>query len=253
MKSRLNSLLFLLLLAFLSPDSSRADAPTRQLVYDIAVAGRPVGTRTATITTDSRGGADERVIESFTDIDGMVGPVRFSYKQRLTAFAGEGPASFHAVISENGDAREVQGQWSPAGWTVTLVGGGRARTWQAPPHRIDISTIDLVDPGNRRPLPRFDSVRVLSTETGDVWEGDVEPLGPSEVEIGGRKVPVDGVSWLSPEGRVSFYYDAEGWLVRYETRIMGIKVSSTLRQPPPPGPDEFPVRIGLARVDVIDL
>jgi hypothetical protein len=193
------------------------------------------------------------MLESFTDIDAQVGPVHVVYKQRLTGFAATGPASFHSVIQENGEALEVQARWGHDAWTVTVVDRRASRTTDYPTAQLDLSTVDLIDPGSRYSISRMTSARVLSAETGDIWEGDVSPMGTKEMALAGRHVTVDGFVWMSPEGRSEFWYSGEGYLVQYNMRLLGFRVEGTLIAAPPLGPDEFAVGLGAAQVDVSTL
>lgn len=224
-----------------------------KLVWKLRAGGMDVGTRSATIKLIDANGTTERIIESFTDVRGKVGPVDLSYQQRLTAFAADEPAAFQSVIRENGVAREIQGRWGGNGWTIVIVDGKRVRSWEAPVQRIQMSTADLMDPLSRVPLFRYTKANVLSTETGDVWEGTIEPLEPAMLRIGDQDVSVSGVAWESPEGRVVFWYDVEGWLVKYQTRVLGVLVEGTLTAAPPRGADAFDSLIAPAVVGEQDL
>jgi hypothetical protein len=42
-------------------------------------------------------------------------------------------------------------------------------------------------------------------------------------------------------------------MVKYATRVMGMKVEGVLTTPPPAGPDAFPVRAGPSGVEVESL
>jgi hypothetical protein len=225
----------------------------QELVYEIRVGNQTVGTREVKVRMEDIEGDRGRFIESFTDIGGQVGPVLFSYQQRLTGFSTDTPASFHSVINENGLKQEVQGRWTSAGWTVTIVDSRESRTFDHPASWVDLSTVDLIDPGTKYVLGRYDNVKVLSAETGDIWEGGVSPIGTKTLTLSGRDVVVDGVSWASPEGRTEFWYNAEGHLVQYNMRLLGFRVEGTLKSPPPPGADEFRVATGSASVEEVSL
>ncbi len=223
------------------------------LTWTVTVAGKAVGERTLEVVEAGRPGRTVRVLDMRTTLDGSVVGQPLDYRQRIDGVAGRTPASFHAVIVEAGEPRELQAQYSTIGWTITRVDRRQSTTVDADAGRIAMSTVDLFDPGNRTPLGRFETVGMLSAETGDVWEGKVEPLGHRTVTIAGQKVGVDGWSWTTPEGKHEFWYDPQGVLVRYATRVLGIKVEGLLTAPPPPGPDDFPVRAGRADVDIEDL
>ncbi|HMV67548.1 MAG TPA: DUF6134 family protein [Myxococcota bacterium] len=227
--------------------------PDRTLTWEVHVGSATIGTRTASVHYQVERGKLVRIVESWTDLQGSVGPVSFSWQQRLTLWGGSDPAAFHSVIKENGTPREVQGRWDPMGWTITTVDPRAVATRDVPSRFVDLSTADLIDPGSRYSLFRLGTAHILSAETGDVWEGPVETIGTKELTIGGQKVPVEGVSWVSPEGRTEFWYNSEGWLVQYRMRVLGYEVEGVLREPPPPGVDEFPVIMGGAKLQVTPL
>lgn len=233
--------------------SATAATTEHQLQWELRVGGQRVGTRNATVKLIPVEGDVQRIIETWTELNGTLGPMDVHYKQRMTIFGERDPSSFHAVMDENGEPREVQARWGPAGWTVTVADRRRSRTFDAPIQRIDLSTADLLDPLSRVPLAHFDFARVLSAETGDVWEGAVQKLGPSTLEIAGKRIPVTGVAWTSPEGRSAFYYSNEGYLVQYQMRLYGFVIEGTLTSPPPPGLDDFPLGVGTGRVDEAEL
>lgn len=225
----------------------------QRVTWDLLLDGHKVGTRSATVTTERRGDATTRVIESTTAVNASVGPVSLSWRQRLTSVADRVPASFQSKLDENGDPRQVQVRWESEGWSVSQADAKGSRTQVVAPYQIDLSTADLIDPGSRWRLDRYTHVKVLSAETGDIWEGPVESLGSSTVEVGSTPVAVDGWAWTSPEGRSTFWYSDDGWLVHYEMRLLGHKLEGILTQAPPPGPDAFPVSTGSPKVDVLDL
>lgn len=235
-------LTWLLLLA--TPLVAHADESPiepHELNWEIRAGGAVIGTRRATVKYQPSAGDVSRIVESWTDIRGRVGPIDVDFQQRLTMFASNGPGSFHAVIDEDAVPREVQARRSSGGWTVSVADEKRVRTWTAPDHQIDLSTADLFDPLTRVPISGFENARVLSAETGDLWEGTVEALGTDTVTIDGARVPVTGTAWNSPEGRNEFWFSSEGFLVRYQVRVVGFVVDAILIDPPPRGADEFPV------------
>ncbi len=225
---------------------------TQDLAWDIHYQGRPVGERTLTVRHIEEDRGTRRMIQSLTELDGRSAGLPYTYRQRLTAHAGRQPASFFSSISDNGDAREIQGRLSGGRWTVSVVDGGRARTWELAGAQLDLSTADLFDPGSRVPLSGFETVKVLSAETGDIWEQRIERLGPSEIEIGGETVHVDGFRARGGPGRSMFWYTPSGVLVRYVYTWLGRELEAVLREPPPRSVDEVPVR-GPGRIEAIEL
>ncbi|MFT4628167.1 MAG: hypothetical protein ACI8PZ_006862 [Myxococcota bacterium] len=229
-------------------------AEPHQLTWDVTVKGQPLGKREATIKYAEGDLGMRRIIESWTELDGQVGPIRVRYRQRLTAHAvSREPASFQSVIDENGALREVQGRWTASGWMVTVTGDGRSRTVEMPLDRIDLSTADLVDPATSFVLAHYETARILSAETGEVAAGPITELGISELTIAGEPVQVTGYGWDNPQGRSTFYYSPDGFLVRYETQILGIPMVAVLNAPPPGGVDDFPVGISPPAVEELPL
>jgi len=215
---------------------------TQELAWDVMLHGKVVGERTLLVKYVQENEGMRRILEGETEIDTSVAGFPFTWRQRFTATAADrAPAAFASVVQDNGEAREVQGRLAGGFWMVSLVEGGRARSWELNGNEIQLSTADLFDPGTYVPLDKFDTAKMLSAETGDVWEQRVERLGPSTITIAGQPVPVDGVAIEPPQGRASFYYTSDGVLVRYEYRWMGQVLEAVLRDPPPPGVDDAPV------------
>jgi hypothetical protein len=225
----------------------------QQLRWDLSVEGQSIGHRDLKIKFIPSQGEMLRIVESWTELEGAIGPVELRYRQRLTAHASNEPASFHAVIDQNGSPSEVQARYTVNGWWVTVADAGRSRTVDVPVNRIDLSTADLIDPESRVALSRFEKVRLLSAETGDIWEGAVRDLGASEVRVADQNIPVQGYAWDGPQGTSKFYYSDEGYLVRYHMKMSGFGMEGVLAGPPPGGIDEFSVAVGRASVEEIDL
>ena len=230
-------------------------AETQQsLTWDLMVQGRPVGTRKVTIKYVSEGVATRRILEAFTDIDGQLGPIRARYRQRMTAHVAPGePASFHSVVEENGRLMEIQGRWTPSVWMVTTTADRRSRSVDYPLDAVNLSTADLMDPYSQVSLDRLSNARVLSAESGDVFQGPVVSLGVEELSIAGTPVQVSGYQWTSPQGASSFWYSTDGFLVKYQTQVLGVTLDAVLHAPPPGGSDDFPVAAAGASLDVSDL
>jgi hypothetical protein len=241
----------------LSLAASAAAQSENKLVWELSVKGAPVGTREVTVRTmhgTAEGEDGSRVLESFTDLSGQVGPMRVRWRQRLTAHIdAREPASFTSVVDQNGTTLEIQGRWTPDNWIVTTTTNGRPRTTEMPLARVDISTADLLDPATRYPFAHFTELRILSAESGEVLTGPVERLGVSEVTVQGTPIQVTGYAWTSTKGRSEFKFSADGFLVAYRTQLFGVDLEAVLRDPPPGGSDDFPVSARGARVDAVDL
>lgn len=224
------------------------------LVWVLTVKGQVVGSRDLTVRYLEADGGTSRALESYTDIDGTVGPLKVRWRQRLSAHIdAREPASFTSVVDQNGQIVEVQGRWTPSHWAITTTSGGRSRTSEMPTTRVDLSTVDLMDPYTLLPLAHFRQAQVLSPETGEVLTGPVESLGVSELRVKNEPIQVTGYAWTSTTGRSEFYYSADGYLVRYKTQLLGVELEAVLKDPPPGGVDDFPVAAARPVVESTDL
>lgn len=229
-------------------------ADQHTLTWDLFIEDQEVGRRSLTVKYMPSDRGVRRILEAWTEVDGQVGAYRIRFRQRMTGHAeGREPAAFQSVVDENGSAREIQGRWTPSGWLVTNLSDGRARTVEMPLDRIDISTTDLLDPGTSWSLSRFETLRLLSAETGSVERGEVEQLGRSQIKIGGSPVQVSGYAWDGPQGRSLYYFGMDGYLVRSETPMFGVNVIAQLTRRPPGGPDDFPVPNTVPKVEHLPL
>ncbi|TNE83999.1 MAG: hypothetical protein EP330_31020 [Deltaproteobacteria bacterium] len=221
--------------------SFAAEPTTVELTWSLSLGDQAIGERTATIKTRDAERGSRRVIEVLTDVDAEVAGMKLTYDQRLTAHAGTGPASFHSVLRDNGKPREIQGRSNFSGWTVTVVESSDTRTWDLPSTKIDLSTADLLDPQSQVALDRFSQVKLLSAETGDVFTVEIEPLGPSTVDLGSAKVDVIGYALHGGPGTTKVFYSSSGYLVRHETRLLGKSIVATLTGAPPVSADDAPL------------
>jgi len=242
----------LLSLLLLAP-AAFADDVKQEFVWDIHLDGQKVGERSMTVKYLPDENGTRRVIESLTHIDATAKGVPYTFEQRLTAHAGDDPASFHSVVKDNGTPREIQGRYSPIGWTVTVVERGRTRTWDMEATQIDISSADLLDPETRVPLSGYENVQLLSVETGAVMTGEVVNSGASDLDIGGTKVPTNKIAWQADTGNTTLYYTSDGVLVSYEMAILGKSLIAKLRELPPPGVDDAPLMNASAGITETDL
>lgn len=240
------------MLLLLTLPAALAGPPT-SLTWDLTLNGKLIGQRTLEMTTEDLGGVEMRTLQAETHVDARVFGIPFAYDQKLTANADVGPASFIGVTRQAGAVSEVQGRRSGGGWLLSVTSEDRTRSYDLDGDDVDLSTADLLDPRSHVPLSRFQTAKVLSVETGEVLTGAVEPLGPDEILIDGTAVPVEGYRWTTDQGPGTFWYTSEGWLVRFESKVLGQKVAGTLSKAPPSGPDDAPVDVFGPALQATDL
>jgi hypothetical protein len=222
--------------------------------WDITFLGQPIGEHTLDVSYDQTEEGLERVFRSTTHIDAR--PVDFEYLHDsvVAARAGGGPASFNATVTINGATSASELRWDHNGLFLSQIDArGRATTRTLPTDAVDLSTADLFDPLSKVPLTRFDSVTVISAETGDLWSSRVRRLGPSEVAVEGTGMLVEGVVLHPPEGRTALFYNTVGVPLRYEYYVEGRLFEAVLRHLPPPGIDEQPVPEGRPPIEAVEL
>jgi hypothetical protein len=239
--------LFVFLLGF-----AQAEENSQRLTWDLEVDGQHVGRRIVAIR-DVQGRFQRRTMEVWTEVNATTLGSRFSYKQRLTASIAGGPAAFHSVVTQSGRPKEIQGRRAGLGWQISVVAKGRARSWALDADAVDLSTVDLFNPNSRVHLTRLKYAKLLSAETGDILEGEIQSLGSSRLFVGGQSVQVQGYRLQSDTTQATFFFTAEGLLVRYETYLVGLPLSGTLSTAPPPGADEFPVAFGPGQITETNL
>jgi len=222
--------------------------------WDITFLGRPIGEQTLEVTYERTEEGFERVFRRTTHIDARAVDFDYVDDSVVAARARSGPASFNATEVINGATSSSELRWDHNGLFLTQIDErGRATTRTLPPNAADLSTADLFDPMSHVPLTRFDSVTVVSAETGELWSSPVRRLGPSEVSIEGTDLLVEGVVLHPPEGRTALFYNTVGVPIRYEYYVEGRLFEAVLRHLPPPGIDEQPVPRGRPEIRSVDL
>lgn len=232
---------------------AQAEDLTQDLAWTLSIGDTAVGERTLSVRYTPTEGGYRRVLEAKTEIDASAAGIPFTYRQRITAHAHDRPASFHSVVEDNGEPREIQGRLVSGGWMVTVVDQGRSRSWDLPSSKLQASTADLFDPMTNVPLTGFSELDMLSAETGEVWHLSVERLGPDTVEIAGVEVPVEGVAMMPPEGKWELWYTTDGVLVKQRYKWLGRTLEAKLKSPPPVGVDDAPVIVSGPEVEEVEL
>lgn len=226
--------------AFAEPPAA---GPELGVIWGLTVEGEPVGTREVRVRYEGETGRRVRIVESFTELaGGKAKKDRFAFRERLTASSHEGfPASFHAVSEADGAGREVQARFGEGVWHVNLADGAGEQTFTVAANRIDLSTVDLLDPESDRHLAQYDQVRILFADLGRVLDGQVAALGASPVSVGGETILAEGFELRTDEGAWRYWYASNGFLLRYEEPRLGRVVVGTMIGSAPRAIDEFQV------------
>ena len=232
-----------------------SDRPGQSLTWELTVDGVHVGWRQVSVHWAD---AEHRVFTGHTSLDGRRledrGLRRLRYEQHLSANSQQGrPASFTSVIDAGRGQREIQGRRTGITWTITVIDGGEARTHSLAHTRVDLSTVDLMDPEAERGLSGRTKAQVLLTETGKIEQGVVRALGAQAVLVAEERVVTDRYEWVTSQGVYRFWYAPNGWLVRWEAPMFGVQVHGELVGEAPRGTDEFPVPPAAGPIDVVDL
>lgn len=230
--------------------------PEMGVIWGLTVDGKPVGTREVVVRTKSFAQEQVRFVESFTDLrltdDDRKTP-DVTFRQRLTANSQDGrPASFTAVTETNEGTVELQARCTGSRWELVWTKDGATKNLELAAAQVDLSTVDLFDPEADKKLSAFDSARVLVDFVGRTASGPVTPLGPTDVSIGGELITTEGFRWDSELGDMRFWYAANGFLVRYELPLAGVRVTATMLGSAPRPLDDFQVPV-VPVVEAVDL
>ncbi|MBX2801669.1 MAG: hypothetical protein KTR31_28585 [Myxococcales bacterium] len=222
-------------------------APESTFSWQLSVDGQPVGTRHVRIHTEGPGTSPMRFVEAFTTWE-TLGTKRSveppSYQHRLTASGPVGePASFHSTQRIDGRASEVQARYTPMGWRVTGTGlpGPDERILRG--DRVDLTTVDLLDPHALARLQDFDQLRLLDATTGAVTTFTVVSMGPRQVTVGDDTVWTDGWELRTAETSWRLHLTTAGLMVRLDAPLGSRRVVAELLGPLPRPADDFQVEL----------
>ncbi len=207
-------------------------AEVERYTWDLALEGRTVGQRELTVKYRSDGLQEVRVLETWTELSVSLGRDDFAWTQRMSGMTRAGSATFASAQNDNGWLQEVQAVKKLQGWTVTIAEDGQARVYHLDRDAFDLTSLDLLDPGQGDRLRGRDSLSVLAAETGTVIQGPLALIGEVPVTIDGERLIGTGYRWSTPDGPVELIYGPDGHLLRYALRIGAITVSATLSDPP---------------------
>ncbi len=213
--------------AYAAPsDRSAAPAGDEPLVYDLAVGGARVGTRTVSV----RYAGERRIVEVLTDVE--IAGMRS--RSRSTGVFGPRSNGFTTVVEDSAGRMTVQGaQIAPGRWRLvtTDAAGARERVVDAL-----LTSLHLHDPDASRFLTAGGTVAMLIVETGEVVRGAASAPVEGSVTIGDAPVRVSEVRLQADAGLVSgrFALDGEGNVLRSELGAAGAVLVATARAAPSP-------------------
>ncbi len=228
-----------------SPARAEAPAPvgtpdaSAHRVYDLLLAGKPVGTRDVTVRWRSRGQGGERVVVEAVTGGTLAGvPVA----SRATGVSSRAGTSFTAVAEQGTSRWEVQAReasdrasWRqvlrealPAGARAAST-GRREETVQGP---TVVTTLDLHDEVRGRTLCRPGPVTLLVAETGEHASGvALEPVAV-DLDVAGVSVPATRCEVRMDAGNATFAFDGGGTLLRADLRLFGVPLVVAAREAP---------------------
>ena len=88
-----------MLLVLLASLVHAQEAP-KELAWDLTLNGKSVGQRTLKVRSEQLGDVELRTLQAETRVDASMLGMSFAYRQKLTANADIGPASFISVIEQ---------------------------------------------------------------------------------------------------------------------------------------------------------
>ena len=154
--------------------STVAHAVEQSLVYDLTLAGEPVGSRTIKIRYISPTERDSsaRELESFTEVNMTVAGKGIQYQQHATAKFTDYKTHFVSIVSVNDKNFELQGKSrSNQSWVVHEILPSGVLKQQYSATDVQGISLALFDPGQANKWTEgYQSF--YQVETGDVWSGE---------------------------------------------------------------------------------
>lgn len=214
--------------------STMAHAVEQSLVYDLTLAGEPVGTRTVKIRYISPTERDSsaREIESLTEVNMTIAGKGIEYQQHATAKFTDYKTNFVSIVSINDKNFELQGKSrSNQSWVVheILPSGVLKQEYSA----TDVQGVSLAlfDPGQANKWTEgYQSFYQI--ETGDVWSGEWHSEKETSISNNGEIVHGREARYHSSKGSVVMGWSTEGIVLNWQLKIMGVTLDAALRNLP---------------------
>ena len=234
----------LLALSFGVSAGARAESPappdtSAHRVYDLVLAGKPVGTRDVTVRWRARAeGGTRTVVEVLTRGTFAGTPV----SARATGVSSRAGTSFTAATEQGASLWEVQARETADGASWRRVvrealpagarGASTGRREDTVPGPTVVTTLDLHDEVRGRALCRPGPVTLLVAETGEHMTGVAAEPVSVDVDVAGGSVPATRCEVRMDAGAASFAFDGGGTLLRADLRLFGVPLVIATREAP---------------------
>jgi len=210
---------------------------TQELSYDLVMNGAVVGKRDLTVRYQLPSDyhrAEIRLVEVWTEIDTRVAGVSLSIKNRSSGRMSTATSRFTSSVSINGDVAEYQGVMIDRGdWLMSAVINRTLHTWEHSASEIDLSSLDLFDPGRNHHFSDGQEIRILSAETGQITTCSVSDKGVDMITVEGQQTQVHRWECDAQSGGFELAWSDDGFLLEWKMSIHGQHVSARVRRLPP--------------------
>ena len=208
-------------------------------VYDLVLAGKPVGTRDVTVRWRTRGEGGTRTVVEVLTQGTFAGT---SVTARATGVSSRAGTSFTAAAEQGTSRWEVQAREAADGASWRQVvrealppgarGASTARRDESVPGPTVVTTLDLHDEVRGRALCRPGPVILLVAETGERRTGvAVDPVAV-DLDVAGVAVPATRCEVRMDVGTASFAFDGGGTLLRADLLLFGVPLVIAAREAP---------------------
>ena len=214
--------------------SSVAHAVEQSLVYDLTLAGTPVGSRTVKIkyVAPTERQTSARQIESFTEVETTIAGKRMEYQQHATATFTDYKTHFVSVVSLNGKNFELQGKSrSNQSWVIHEVLPSGVLKQEYSSDEVEGISLALFDPGQAHRWAEGPQT-FYQIETGDVWSGEWHSEKETSISNNGDIIYGREARYHSSKGDVVAGWSSEGIMLNWQLKIMGVTLDATLRNLP---------------------
>ena len=205
--------------------------PPHKITYDLALDGKPIGTRELTIRYLPREDGERHVIEAYTTAT-VLGQ---SLVCRSSGQSSARGATFTSSVDSGGQLSQVQGIELPGGgWRLIVEDGAGVKETTLQRSQARLTSLDLLDPGRTALLSGGGELTLVLVETGDILTGTLDAGTVGTTKLAGQKVQITRYTATGAGGTAKFDIDESGLLVKSELRWLGGTVTAVAREVPPP-------------------